>query len=101
MRLDRYDTGLLDLEQLEASGKIKKQLMDLFEYYFIPVTMKPASAVNGGIQEIKFSVSLTMEPTIILPILLQVKNLVIDKLYYDYSDNHWVLDAIFWERNNV
>ncbi|EFB1744511.1 hypothetical protein AB5F15_004869 [Escherichia coli] len=101
LRLDRYDTGLLDLEQLEPSGKIKKQLMDLFEYYFIPVTIKPASAVNGGIQEIKFSVSLTMEPTIILPILLQVKNLVIDKLYYDYSDNHWVLDATFWEKNNV
>ncbi|EHZ7260186.1 hypothetical protein OYS84_004644, partial [Escherichia coli] len=76
---------------------IKKYIQDTFEYYFISVQFDPEQNENGNyFKKVGFRISLQNEPTIILPILAKIKNLVIDRCIFDVANGTWEVKGTFW-----
>lgn len=97
---NRYENTKLQpaqvLSMLESLDDIKKYIQDTFEYYFISVQFDPEQNENGNFKKVGFRISLQNEPTIILPVLAKIKNLVIDKCIFDVANGTWEVKGSFW-----
>ncbi|MCB5839414.1 hypothetical protein LIR38_22165 [Shigella sonnei] len=100
LRLGRYENTKLQpaqiLSMLEPLDNIKKYIQDTFEYYFITVQFDTEQIENGNFKKVDFRISLQNEPTIILPILAKMKNLVIYKCIFDVTNGTWEVKGTFW-----
>lgn len=101
MSPNRYEKTKLQpaqvLSMLEPLDDIKKYIQDTFEYYFISVQFDPEQNENGNyFKKVGFRISLQNEPTIILPILAKIKNLVIDRCIFDVANGTWEVKGTFW-----
>ncbi|EMW3203328.1 type 4b pilus protein PilO2 [Escherichia coli] len=100
LHIDKYKETRLSLSQLvsklEQTEKITKYLQDTFESYFIPLKVDAAKQENGGVKQVSFSFSLRNEPTMVLPILSKVSNLVIDQCVFNAGDSTWEVKGTYW-----
>lgn len=86
------------LSRLEPIDDIKKYIQDTFEYYFVPLQLEPEQTDSGNIKKINFRISLQNEPTMILPVLAKIKNLVIEKCIFNAESGTWEVKGTFWGR---
>lgn len=97
---EKYETMKLQptqiLSELEPVDDIKKYIQDTFEYYFLPLQLEPEQTDSGNIKRINFRISLQNEPTMILPILSKIKNLVIEKCIFNADSGTWEVKGTFW-----
>ncbi|HAO3448300.1 TPA: hypothetical protein IHN92_004830, partial [Escherichia coli] len=97
---EKYETMKLQptqiLSELEPIDDIKKYIQDTFEYYFVPLQLEPEQTDSGNIKRINFRISLQNEPTMILPILSKIKNLVIEKCIFNADSGTWEVKGTFW-----
>ncbi|HAH2772557.1 type 4b pilus protein PilO2 [Escherichia coli] len=100
LNLERYENIKLQPTQiqskLEPVENVKKYLQDTFEYYFIPLKLESEQIDNGNIKSVNFSISLQNEPTMVLPILTKIKNLVIEKCIFNAENGTWEVKGTFW-----
>lgn len=99
---ERYENMKLQptqiLSGLESIEDVKKYIQDTFEYYFVPLQLEPEQTDSGNIKKINFRILLQNEPTMILPVLAKIKNLVIEKCIFNAESGTWEVKGTFWGR---
>ena len=100
LNLGKYENKKLQVDQilqmLEPIADIKKYIQDTFEYYFIPLQLESEQTDSNAIKKIDFKISLQNEPTMILPVLAKIKNLVIYKCIFNAENGTWEVKGAFW-----
>ena len=81
---------------MSPSSSLKKYIQDTFEYYFIPLQLESEQTDSNAIKKIDFQISLQNEPTMILPVLAKIKNLVIYKCIFNAENGTWEVKGAFW-----
>ncbi len=92
----RFSKGVLRPEKIGRVEDKTKYLSNTFEYYFIPLQVESAVTVDGGIKSAKFRLSLKQEPTLVLPVLTNVNELIIESVVFHYDSGLWEVEGRFW-----
>ncbi len=95
--VERFKKGILHLDDVGKVSDKRKYLRDNFEYYFInTLQMESAITTSTGVMSVKFRFSLKQEPTLVLPILTKVSDLIIDNIVFNYDSGLWDVEGRFW-----
>ncbi len=93
----KYASSILDVHKLNSIHEITRYLTNQFENSWVNISFgQPVQ--DGNTERMDFSFSIKNDPRILLPILSEVKGLIITDVDYDFSESNWNVKGVFWGR---